>query len=404
MSTAALRTELERALPERPFEVEFWDGAKLPATNGSGPRFRVREPGAIGHLLRAPGQLGLGRAYVSGMLEADDLDGTLELADRWRPPQLDRTTRLRLIRAGLRAHGLRPPPRRPQAELVLSGRRHTRERDRRAVRHHYEVGNEFFALFLDESMTYSCAFFSRGATTLEEAQQAKLELTCTKLGLREGQSLLDVGCGWGSFAIHAAQNHGVNVLGITLSDNQAEFARRRAAELGLGDQIEIRVMDYREVPVLGRRFDAVASIGMVEHVGEVMIDQYARTLWDVLVPGGRLLNHGIARLGVADPEGGPFSERFVFPDGAPLQLSRVQLALERAGFVTDHVEGFADDYAETLRHWLSRFEGHLEEAVRLAGEERVRVWRVYLRAARRGFESGSISIYQVRCEKPQTSS
>jgi cyclopropane-fatty-acyl-phospholipid synthase len=402
VSTAAFRTELERALPERPFGVEFWDGSSLAPTNGGGPTLHVRGPRAIGHLLRAPGELGLGRAYVSGLLEPDDLDAVLVLADEWRPPALDRAARLRLARAAVRAHGLRLPPRRPNAELVLSGRRHTRERDRRAVRHHYEVGNEFFALFLDDSMTYSCAFFSRGGT-LEEAQRAKLELTCTKLDLQEGQSLLDVGCGWGSFAIHAAQNHGVNVLGITLADNQAEFARHRVEELGLSDRVEIRVMDYREVPALGRRFDAVASIGMVEHVGEVRIDQYARTLADSLVPGGRLLNHGIARLPPRDPEGGPFSERFVFPDGAVLHLSRIQLALERAGFVTDHVEGFAADYAETLRHWLERFESRLDEAVRLAGPERTRVWRIYLRAARRGFERGNISIYQVRCEKPTSS-
>ena len=399
MSTGTLRAELERALPERPFEIEFWDGASLPASNGAGPTFRVRGPGAIGHLLRAPGQLGLGRAYVSGLLEVDDIDAGLDLLDQWSPPVLDRATQLRLARAAVRAHGVRLPPRRPDAELVPSGRRHSRERDRRAVRHHYEVGNDFFALFLDDSMTYSCAFFSNGATTLEEAQQAKLELTSSKLGLREGESLLDVGCGWGSFAIHTAQNYGVNVLGITLSDAQAEFARRRVAELGLGERVEIRVMDYRDVATLGRRFDAVASIGMVEHVGEIRIDEYARTLAGALAPGGRLLNHGIGRVRHGDAEAGPFSERYVFPDGAPLHLSRVQMALERAGLVTDHVEGFAADYAETLRHWLTRFEQNLDEAVRLAGEQRVRVWRVYLRAARRGFESGAISIYQARCRK-----
>jgi cyclopropane-fatty-acyl-phospholipid synthase len=400
VSTAAFRAELARALPERPFRVEFWDGTSLAETNGGAPTLYVRGPGAVGHLLRAPGQLGLGRAYVSGLLDPDDLDAVLELADEWTPPPLDRAARVRLIRAALRANGLRLPPRRPQAELVPSGRRHSRERDRRAVRHHYEVGNEFFALFLDESMTYSCAFFSRGGPTLEEAQRAKLELTCAKLDLREGQSVLDVGCGWGSFSIHAAQNHGVEVLGITLSDNQAELARRRVAELGLADRVEIRVMDYRELSALGRRFDAIASIGMVEHVGEDRIDEYARTLAGALEPGGRLLNHGIARLLPTDPEGGPFSDRFVFPDGAVLHLSRIQLALERAGLVTDHVEGFAADYAETLRHWLERFEARVDDAVRLGGPERTRVWRLYLRAARRGFERGNLSVYQVRCEKP----
>jgi cyclopropane-fatty-acyl-phospholipid synthase len=250
-------------------------------------------------------------------------------------------------------------------------------------------------------MTYSCAFFSRGAGSLEEAQEAKLELVCTKLRLREGESVLDVGCGWGSFAIHAAKNHLVNVVGITLSEPQAEFARSRVAELGLADRVDIRVMDYRElVPTFARRFDAVSSIGMVEHVGASRIDEYARALAAALKPGGRLLNHGIARLRIGAPEAGPFSERYVFPDGAPLHLSRVQFAIERAGLVTDHVEGFTADYAITLRNWLERFESRLPEAVKVAGAERVRVWRLYLRAARRGFESGSLSVYQVKAHRP----
>ena len=371
MSTAPLRSELERALPERPFEVEFWDGGSLPATNGArGPRFRVREPAAIGHLLRAPGQLGLGRAYVSGAVEVDDLDAGLTLLDEWSPPPLDRGARMRLARAAVRAHGLRLPPRRPDAELIPSGRRHSRERDARAVRHHYDVGNDFFALFLDDSMTYSCAFFSRAGGSLEEAQEAKLDLVCKKLDLREGETVLDVGCGWGSFAEFATERYGVRVLGITLSESQAEFARRR-----LGDRAEIRVMDYRDVAVeFPGRFDAIASIGMVEHVGESRIDAYARTLAGALKPGGRLLNHGIARLRVGDPEAGPFSERYVFPDGAPLHLSRIQLAMERAGVVTDHVEGFGADYAVTLRHWLERLEardGRSAQAGRAGARARV---------------------------------
>jgi cyclopropane-fatty-acyl-phospholipid synthase len=291
------------------------------------------------------------------------------------------------------------PPRPPAAELRPTGRRHSRERDARAVRHHYDVSNEFFALFLDASMTYSCAFFSRGADTLEEAQEAKLELVCRKLGLEPGQRVLDVGCGWGSFAIHAAGRHGVRVLGITLSEPQAALARRRVAELGLDDRVEIRIADYRaldEPP-----FDAIASIGMVEHVGASQIDVYASRLAGLLRPGGRLLNHGIARLRAGDPEAGPFSERYVFPDAAPLHLSRVQLAIERAGLATDHIEGFAADYATTLAHWAERLDSRLEDAIRLAGPERVRVWRLYLRAARRGFESGFTSVYQVRATRPR---
>ncbi len=397
-TTGPLRGELQRALPDRPFSVQFWDGSELPSTNGGGPRFTVGSPAALAHALRAPGQLGLGRAYVSGELQVDDIDAVLDLLDSWQPPGLDRSTRGRLALAAVRAAGVQRPPRPPQAELRPRGKRHSRERDARSVRHHYDLPSEFFELFLGPSMTYSCALFSRGATTLEEAQRDKLELVCRKLALEPGQRVLDVGCGWGSFALHAAENHGVHVLGITLSEPQAELARRRAAERGLADRVEIRVMDYRDLGA--ERFDAVASIGMVEHVGSVRIDLYARQLAGLLSPGGRLLNHGITRLRHGEPEAGAFSERYVFPDAAPLHLSRILLALERANLVTEHVEGLAADYAETLSHWARRFDERLEDAVRIGGAERVRVWRVYLRAARNGFLSGFTGVYQVLCRAP----
>jgi cyclopropane-fatty-acyl-phospholipid synthase len=393
--TLPLRREIETRIPERPFNVEFWDGTRLPAA-GDGPTFYVRSPRAAAHVLRAPGQLGLGRAYVSGEIEVDDMDAVISLLDTWKPPALDGGERARLLLGVARAAGLTLPPRRPASELQPSGRRHSRERDERAVRHHYDVSNEFFALFLDESMTYSCAIFSRGAQTLEEAQQEKLEMVCRKLALQEGERVLDVGCGWGSFPLWAATRHGARVVGITLSPPQAERARERAEEAGVADRVEIRVMDYRDLA--GERFDAIASIGMVEHVGSGNIDVYARALAGLLEPGGRLLNHGIARLRHTDAEAGPFSERYVFPDAAPLHLSRVLLALERAGFVTRHAEEFGADYAETLWHWATRLDENIDEAIRLAGPERVRVWRLYLRAARNGFEKGFTSIYQARCE------
>src|SRR4051794_17515321 len=288
--SAPLCEELARALPDRPFSVEFWDGRRIGATNGAGgPTFTVRSPAAIAHALRAPGQLGLGRAYVSGELDVDDLDATLELLGGWQAPPIDGRTRARLALAAARAAGIQRPPRIPQAELKPRGRRHSVERDARAVRHHYDVSNDFFALFLDESMTYSCAIFSHGAKTLEEAQDAKRELVCTKLALKEGQRVLDVGCGWGSFPIHAAKHHGVHVTGITLSEPQAEGARRKVQEEGLSDRVEIRVADYRELR--DEPFDAIASIGMVEHVGASQIDRYSQVLSRMLRPGGVLLNH-----------------------------------------------------------------------------------------------------------------
>ena len=395
-STAPLRREIEARIPERPFAVEFWDGTRLPATD-AGPTFFVRSPLAAAHALRAPGQLGLGRAYVSGAIEVDDMDAVIELLDSWEPPTLESGDKARLLLAAVRAAGIQRPPRRPAAELVLSGRRHSKERDARAVRHHYDVSNEFFALFLDDSMTYSCAFWAEGAQTLEQAQEEKLDTVARKLALAEGDRVLDVGCGWGAFPLRAATKYGATVLGITLSPPQAELARKRAEEAGVADRVEVRVMDYRDLAASGERFDAIASIGMVEHVGEEQIDVYARTLAGLLEPGGRLLNHGIARLRHTDPDAGAFSERYVFPDGEPLHLSRVLLALERAGFVTRHVSEHGADYAETLRHWARRLDENLDEALRLAGPERVRVWRLYLRAARNGFENGFLSIYQARC-------
>ena len=406
-----LRRELKQALPERPFTLRFWDGTELPATAPGGPLFTVRSPTAVAHMLRAPGQLGLGRAYAAGVLEADDLDRVIGLLDSFKAPPIDRATRARLALAAVRACGLTRPPRIPASELRPRGRRHSRARDERAVRHHYDVSNEFFALFLDESMTYSCALFSRDldsleqswgtasssppTRTLEEAQDAKRELVCRKLALREGQRMLDVGCGWGSFVLHAAQRHGVQALGITLSPAQAELARRRVVEAGLREQVEIRVADYRDLGAAGERYDAIASIGMVEHVGSSQIERYARQLGALLEPGGLLLNHGIARLRHGDAEAGPFSERYVFPDAAPLHVSRVTMALERAGIEPLHVEGLRQDYVDTLSEWIERLDANRAEAERLAGGERVRVWRLYLRAARNGFASGFTSIFQV---------
>lgn len=403
-TTAPLRDELAAALPERPFELRLWDGSRLPSTGADGDRrpvFEARSPRAVAYALLAPGQLGLSRAYVSGELAVDDLDAVLDLLRDWTPPPLDAASRRRLLFAAARAAGIMRPPRPPAVELRPRGTRHSITRDARAVRHHYDVANEFFALFLDASMTYSCAIFEDPASDgepLESAQERKLETICRKLALTPGERVLDVGCGWGSFAIHAATRHGADVVGITLSAPQAELARERAAATRVADLVEIRVADYRDLR--GEQFDAIASIGMVEHVGEPQLDAYAAALAAALVPGGRLLNQGIARLHPDAAEAGPFSERYVFPDADPVHLSRLLLALERAGFICEHVEGYAEHYARTLAHWAQRLDDHATEGERLAGAERMRVWRLYLRAARSGFQTGFTSIYQVRCRRP----
>jgi cyclopropane-fatty-acyl-phospholipid synthase len=399
-NTAPLRKEIATRLPERPFTIEFWDGSSLPSTSKDGPTFTVRSPKALAHALRAPGQLGLGRAYVSGELEVDDIDKVIRVLDGWRPPALDKTDQRALMLAAVRAMGIVKPPPRPASELRPSGKRHSKERDARAVRHHYDVSNEFFELFLGPTMVYSCAIWRDGEMkTLEEAQEEKLDTVARKLQIKEGERVLDVGCGWGGFPLWAATKYGADVVGITLSPPQAEKARQRAEEAGVADRVDIRVMDYRDLPSLDEKFDAIASIGMVEHVGSANIDLYAETLASLLDSGGRLLNHGITRLRHTDPEAGDFSERYVFPDAAPLHLSRNLLALERAGFVVHHVEDFGPDYAQTLKHWAENLDANRAEGERLAGAERMRVWRLYLRMARNGFENGFLNIYQARCSK-----
>ncbi len=398
-----LRRSLVHALPERPFNVRFWDGGTVAATVPAAPTFCFERPSALAHLLRAPGALGLFRAYVEGSLSVDDLDAAFIVVDDWEPPPISAPDRVRLAVGVAVAAAPGGVPRRPALELLLGGERHSVERDAAAVRYHYDVGNDFFALFLDASMTYSCAVFSRGASTLEEAQATKLDVVATKLALAPGQRVLDVGCGWGSFAVHAASNYGVRVTAITLSPQQAELARERVAAAGLSERVEVRVADYRELAE--EPFDAIASIGMVEHVGASQIDRYAQTLAGLLAPGGALLNHGIA---VTNPEDDPLDDevtmRYVFPDGEPLPYSRVQLALERAGLHTEHVEGFQQDYAQTLRQWQERLDAHLGEAERLAGAERTRVWRLYLRAARHGFDVGYTRVYQTLARRPTVTS
>ena len=390
-----LAAAISRLVGTDSWRLRLWDGVEVAPAGEVGFTVTLNSPRALDVLLGGTPERAFGRAYVAGLIDIEPLDAFLE--GEARTP-LSRMARAwpGIMAAALRMGGRPHRGHADGAEARLRGRMHSRARDAAAVRHHYDLPADFYELWLDESMTYSCAIFSRGATTLEEAQECKLDLVCTKLGLEEGQRVLDVGCGWGSFALHAARNYGVSVVGITLSPPQAETARRRAAEAGLADKIDIRVQDWRELPP-GDTFDAISSIGMVEHVGEESIDAYAARLRELLNPEtGRLLNHGIARVDPGDPTGGPFTQHYVFPDGAPLQLSRMLLAFERAGLVSDHIEGFAPDYAETLRHWYTRLDEHLDEATRLAGEERIRVWRLYLRAARWGFLNDFTSIYQVR--------
>ncbi|MGW6689400.1 class I SAM-dependent methyltransferase [Streptomyces sp. NPDC054961] len=408
---AAAETLLGTPLPVR---VRAWDGSE--AGPPGGPVLVLHRRRALRRLLWKPGELGLARAWVSGDMTVEgDLFALLErvaplLWESGRPPGEEPPPRApdgprTLLRDPARRAAVRdlvrlarpwPAPAPPPEEAERrGGPRHTRGRDRDAISHHYDVGNEFYAHVLGPSMVYSCAYWSPGGS-LEEAQHDKLDLVCRKLALRPGDRLLDVGCGWGSMALHAARAYGVRVTGITLSREQAAYARKRVAEEGLADLVEIRVQDYRDVK--DGPYDAISSIGMAEHVGSDGYRAYARTLYGLLRPGGRLLNHQIARRPEPDEEAyriDPFIDAYVFPDGELSPLGTTVGELERAGFEVRDVEALREHYALTLRAWVARLEKHWDEAVRLTSPGRARVWLLYMAASALGFERNRLGVNQV---------
>ena len=407
MADAALRlTALAEELLGSPLQVRLraWDGSE--AGPPGGPVLIVRQRRALRRLLWKPGELGLARAWVAGEI---DVEGDLyEFLDRLAGHLWDRDTdagravhplrdpRLRAAAlALLKLAGPFPPPPPPAEEMRRrSGRLHTRRRDKQAISHHYDVGNDFYELVLGPSMVYSCAYWTDGGT-LEDAQRDKLDLIARKLALKPGDRLLDVGCGWGSMAIHAAREYGVQVVGVTLSREQAAFARKRVADEGLTDKVEIRVQDYRDVK--DGPYDAISSIGMAEHVGAVRYREYADTLYALLKPGGRLLNHQISRRPERDEDAyhvDEFIDAYVFPDGELAPMGSTLATLEDAGFEVRDVEALREHYALTLRRWVANLEGHWARAVKLTSPGRARIWRLYMAASAVSFERNRIGVNQ----------
>lgn len=391
---------------EIPLRLKAWDGSEAGPVNAPVIEFRSRR--GLRRMLWSPNQLGLSRAYVAG-----DIDGPGDLFESFsalssvgkfaelkafRPPTLGERWRLLRTAVGVGALGLPPAPPPEEINPDRAGRKHSKKRDAAAISHHYDVGNDFYALVLGPSMVYSCAVWEDADTGLDAAQEAKLDLVCRKLGLHEGMRVLDVGCGWGSFALHAAQNYGVDVVGVTLSKEQATYARKWAADVGLSERIEIRVQDYRDVD--DGPFDAISSIGMAEHVGQEQIDAYARKLAALLRPGGRLLNHAISwNAGEMPPDPDSFIPRYVFPDGEMLSLTRMIGALESAGLEVLDVEALRRHYGLTLRAWVRNLEENWDEAVRLTSEGRARVWRLYMASSALGFERGLNGVNQVLVQR-----
>jgi len=392
-----------------PYRLRAWDGSETgPADAPATLVLRSRQ--ALRTLLWQPDELGLARAYVAGDLDIEgDIYAALDSPDLIEKVSgndgltLRPVAKLRALRtlAGLGAIGRRPAL--PPEELVRPRRGprllHSRESDAAAIGHHYDVGNDFYRLVLGPSMVYSCAYYAQEpgpSYGLDEAQRDKLELVCRKLALRPGQRLLDVGCGWGSLVLHAAQHHGVRAVGITLSAEQAALARERVVAAGLRDSVEIRVQDYRAIP--DGPYDAIASVGMAEHVGTAQLATYAERLAALLPPGGRLLHHAISSPpeppGPTEEPRSSFIDRYVFPDGELMPIGTTADVLERAGLEVRDVESLREHYALTLRAWVANLEAHQVEAVRQTSPGRVRVWRLYMVGSALAFSTGAIAVHQ----------
>lgn len=380
-----------------PVRFELWDGSAFGPPHA--PVVQIRSVDALRRLVWSPGQLGLARAFVAGEIDLPGdvfsvLDPLTPLVRGAHTGRLVQALPAALLAARRLGVAGKPPPPPPEEHHRRFARKHSKRRDAEAIHHHYDVGNEFYELVLGSAMTYSCARFVTPTTTLADAQAAKHELVCRKLGLHErpGMRLLDVGCGWGSMAMHAARHHGAEVVGITISEEQAAYARQRIAAAGLGGEVTIRLQDYRDLG--GETFDAISSIGMFEHVGASRMAEYFRTLHGLLRPRGRLLNHAIAHLGGSKLGGRSFVGRYVFPDGELLDVGGAVLGMEGAGFEVRDVESLREHYALTLRAWVANLQSAWGRAVELVGEGRARVWLLYMAASALTFEANVISVFQ----------
>ncbi len=404
----------ERLLPlmrfffgdELPIEVKAWDGSTLGPKQGDA-RLVIRSPEALRRLLTAPGEVGLGRAYVAGELDIEgDIYAALQVrdivAEERETDDLGLGVKgwLHAFRSAADLHLVGRPPAPPPEEAHLGGLRHSLRRDARAIQHHYDVSNDFYRLVLGPTMTYSCAYFSHEGLGLDDAQTAKYDLICRKLGLRPGMRLLDVGCGWGGMALHAARHYGVEAVGITLSPQQRDLAIKRVAAAGLGNRIQIRLQDYRQLG--NESYEAISSIGMFEHVGRTHLAEYFEAIVRLLEPGGRFLNHGITRrAGKYSPRKKTFATSFVFPDGELHEVGAVVSTMQQQQQLeVRDVESLREHYGKTLRFWVDNLESNWSRAVELSGPGRARIWRLYMAASALNFEARRTYIHQVLAVRP----
>lgn len=391
-----------------PVRVRAWDGSEAgPAAGPTTPTVVLRSRRALRRLLWQPGELGLAHAYVSGDL---DVDGDLGegLALMWdkvrsgglaaRRPGLRELPGLAVAAARLGLLGPRPAP--PPEAIRIEGRLHSKRRDRDVIAHHYDAGNAFYGLLLDESMAYSSGYHVDGDVSLAAAQHAKLELICRKLALRPGARLLDIGCGWGSLAVHAAREHGAQVRAVTISAEQRDHVNARIRDEGLAGLVQVDLLDYRDVTArVEGPFDAVASIEMGEHVGDEHYPVFARTLFGMLRPGGRALVQQMSRAGVA-PGGGAFIETYVTPDMVMRPVGDTLTLLQGAGLEVRDVHVMREHYVHTVRAWLATLEARFEEASALVGVRGARMWRLYLTGGALAFAEGRMGVDQILAVRP----
>ncbi len=377
--------------------IRAWTGEEWGPAD-AGATIVLNRPGALRSMLLPPNDLSAAEAYIYGDVDFEgDLYSLLRFGAGLSDGKGGPLAKMRLLRM------LRQLPedahRTGAIQPHFTGRLHSKRRDLAVVTHHYDTGNDFFSLFLDPQMVYSCAHFQSPTDSLEEAQRSKLDLICRKLRLSPGMRLLDVGCGWGALAIHAAREYGVTVVGITLSEEQAREAKRRVDAARLTDQVAIEVRDYRDVR---GEFDAIASVGMVEHVGRKELGKYFSALRNLLAPGGQLLNHGIVTRDRKRRRTAPtFVNTYVFPDGELPNVDEVIGSAEESGFELRHVESLRASYAITLRHWVSNLEANRDAAVAASSEETYRIWRLYMVGSSVAFDRAAISVHQLLLSDPK---
>jgi len=391
------------AYPAHDFAVQLWDGTTWPKNAPAVPIFTLRltHPGALRKMFLPPTELNLGESFIYGDFDIDgDVVAAYPLAEYFENMDWGVGDKLSLARRLLLLPNTSAERSGRQAAQV-TGEQHSGGRDRQAISYHYDVSNDFYALWLDQRMIYSCAYFADPSEDIDTAQERKLDLICRKLRLQPGERLLDIGCGWGGLVIYAAQHYGVEALGITLSQPQVDLARERIAQADLGDRCRVEYLDYREVAP-EQPFDKLVSVGMFEHVGEAKMRVYFDQARELLQPGGAFLNHAIARPGwiPASNQRDTFSNRYVFPDGELVPVSLSARVAEEGGFEVRDVESLREHYALTLRRWVERLESKHVEALQTVDEVTYRVWRLYMSGSAAGFDSGRLNVYQTLLVKP----